>query len=239
MSQNFMKSTFKLLLLLVLLTLGFDSTAQNFYKERVSRDNVLTVGLGPSFAYLDNGGQYRDYKFAINPAFSLALTRKLNSIMELRTTGGIQWISSGGNPPIPIRDKWFFSNASFTAKGPAYFFDVIPSFYLIPFSNHMHRPKVNLYGGAGLGVLHSITKQTKSFSPEETPKRQAMTTGYVPVRAGLSLKIGPYSDIAGEGTMLWTFTDNLDGNVGSNKYGDHLFQAQIVFRRYFIPKSTE
>ena len=234
-----MKSTFKLLFTLLLLTFGFESTAQNFYRERVSRDNVVTLGFGPSFAYLDNGGQYRDYNFAIKPAFSLALTRKLNALMELRTTGGVQWISSGGNPPIVIRDNWYFSNAAFTAKGPAYYFDIIPSFYLIPFTNHMHRTKVNLYGGVGLGVLHAVSKQTKSFSPEEESKKYNITTGYVPVRAGLSLKIGPYSDIAGEGTMLWTFTDNLDGNVGSNRFGDHLFQAQIVFRRYFIPKSTE
>ena len=130
-AENPMNSIFKLLFILLLLTFGFDTTAQNFYKERISRDNVVTFGIGPSFGYLDNGGQYRDYNFAIKPAFSLALTRKLNSLMELRTTGGIQWISSGGNPPIVIRDNWYFSNASFTAKGPAYYFDILPSFYLI------------------------------------------------------------------------------------------------------------
>ncbi len=225
-------------LALFIVTSG-SAVAQNFYKERISRDNILTIGLGPSFVYMDNGGQYRQLDFAIKPAFSLALTNKLTEMVELRATTGIQWISSGGNPPTTLRDEWFFDNASFTAKGQAYYFDVIPSFYLIPFSNHMHRSKVNLYGGAGLGVMHVQTEQTKSFSPEETPTKHQITTGYVPVRAGLSLRIGPYSDLAGEGTMLWTFTDNLDGNVGNNKYGDHLFQAQIVYRRYFIPKGQE
>jgi hypothetical protein len=234
-----MKFISKSLLILLFTAFASRATGQNFYKERVSRDNILTIGMGPSFAYLDNGGQYRSYNFDVKPAFSLALTRKINSVLELRTTGGVQWISSGGNPPIAIRDKWFFKNASFTAKGPVYYFDMIPSFYLIPFSNHMHRSKVNIYGGAGLGVLHAVTKQTKSFSPEEEPRRQNITTGYVPVRAGLSLRISPYADIAGEGTMMWTFSDNLDGNVGSNRFGDHLFQAQIVFRKYFIPKATE
>ena len=212
---------------------------QNFYKERISRDNILTVGIGPSFAYLDNGGQYREYNFAIKPAFSLALTKKLKPGIELRTTTGVQWISSGGNPGTTIRDKWYFANASFTAKGPAYYFDMIPSFYLIPFSNHMDRPQVNLYGGAGLGIMHVVTEQTKSFNQEENPTKHSVSTGYVPVRAGLSLRVGPYSDIAGEGTMLWTFSDNLDGNVGFNRFGDHLFQAQIVFRRYFVPKGME
>lgn len=212
---------------------------QNFYKERISRDNILTIGVGPSFAYLDNGGQYRDWNFEIKPSFSLGLTKKLSPMMELRTTTGVQWISSGGNPPISIRDKWFFDNAAFTAKGQAYFFDMMPSFYLIPYANHMHRSKINLYGGAGLGVMQVFTQQTKSFNSEEEPTRHTVTTGYVPVRAGLSLRLGPYSDLAGEGTMLWTFSDNLDGNVGNNRFGDHLFQAQLVFRRYFVPKTQE
>lgn len=234
-----MITPFKYILILTFCVFTSGVIGQNFYKERISRDNILTFGIGPSFAYLDNGGQYRDMNFAIKPAFSLALTKKLKPGIDLRTTTGIQWISSGGNPSTAIRDKWYFANASFTAKGPAYYFDIIPSFYLIPFSNHMDRSKVNLYGGAGLGVMHVVTEQTKSFSQEETPTQNSITTGYVPVRAGLSLRVGPYSDIAGEGTMLWTFTDNLDGNVGFNRFGDHLFQAQIVFRRYFVPKGME
>jgi len=213
--------------------------SQNFYRERISRDNILTVGIGPSFAYLDNGGQYRDMNFAIKPAFSIALTKKLSPMMELRSTAGFQGISSGGDPGTQLQDSWFFDNASYTAKGTSIYFDMIPSFYLVPFSNHMDRSKVNLYGGVGLGVMHVATKQTKSFSPNEAPSNENVTTGYVPVRAGLSLRIGPYSDLAGEGTMLWTFSDNLDGNVGNNRYGDHLFQAQIVFRRYFVPKSYD
>lgn len=234
-----MKILIKYLVFALFLSISGSISAQNFYKERISRNNILTIGLGPSFAYLDNGGQYRDYNFAIKPAFSLGLTKKLSEIMELRATTGVQWISSGGIPNAVQRDLWDFDNASYTAKGQSYFFDLIPSFYLIPFSNHMHRSKVNLYGGAGLGVMHVSTEQTKSLSPEEAPTQHQITTGYVPVRAGLSLRIGPYSDLAGEGTMLWTFTDNLDGNVGNNRYGDHLFQAQIVLRRYFIPKSKD
>ncbi len=210
--------------------------AQNFYKERISKDNIVTIGFGPSFAYLDNGGQYRDWNFEIKPSVSLALTKKLNPTFDLRTTLGYQYISSGGNPSYAVRDAWYESFSSFTAKGPAYYFDLIPSINLIKFDNHMYRSLFNLYGGFGLGVMHVRTRQTKSFSSEEEPTKHQITTGYVPVRAGLSYKVGPYSDIAGEGTMLLTFTDNLDGNVGFNRFGDHLFQAQLVYRRYFVPK---
>ena len=101
----------------------------------------------------------------------------------------------------------------------------------------MNRSMFNLYGGFGLGVMHSNTLQTKSFSEDEIPTREKITTGYVPIRAGISYTLGAFSDIALEGTMLATFTDNLDGNVGFNRFGDHLLQGQIVFRRYFFSKS--
>lgn len=214
-------------------------SAQNFYKERVSRDNILSIGVGPSFAYLDNGGQYRDLNFEIKPSVSLALTKRLNQIFDLRATSGVQWISSGGNPSIAVRDAWFAEFASFTAKGPAYYFDIMPSMNLIGFGNHMNRSLFNLYSGFGLGIMNVRTQQTKSFNSEEVPTRNQITTGYIPFRAGLSYRIGPYSDIGGEGTLMLTFTDNIDGNIGFNSFGDHLFQAQIVYRRYFIPKTKD
>jgi hypothetical protein len=214
-------------------------SAQNFYKERISRDNILTIGVGPSFTYMDNGGQYRSLNFEIKPSFSLGLTKRLNQTFDLRATAGAQMISSGGNPPTALRDVWFEEFASFTAKGSVYYFDLIPSVNLIRFSNHMDRSLFNLYGGFGLGIMNARTEQKKSFSSEEEPTKNQISTGYVPVRAGLSMRIGPYSDIAGEGTMMWTFTDNLDGNVGNNRFGDHLFQAQIVYRRYFVPKTKD
>ena len=224
---------------LVFILISEGISAQNFYKERISRDNILTIGVGPSFAYMDNGGQYRAFNFEIKPSLSLSLTKRLNSTFDLRTTAGIQWISSGGDPSTAIRDAWFANFASFTAKGQVYFFDMMPSMNLVSFGNHMDRSLFNFYGGLGLGIMNARTKQTKSFSEEEIPTSHEITTGYVPVRAGLSYRIGPYSDIAGEGTMMWTFTDNLDGNVGFNRYGDHLFQAQIVYRRFFIPKNRD
>lgn len=213
--------------------------AQSFYSERVSRDNILSIGFGPSFAYLDNGGQYKNLDFKINPSISLSLAKKLSPTFDLRTTVGYQYISSGGNPDTKARDRWYANYSSFTAKGPVYYFDLIPSINLLRFDNHMYRSMFNVYGGLGLGLLHSKTEQTKSFSSEEVPTKHQITTGYVPVRAGVSYRLGPYSDIAGEGTILWTFTDNLDGNEGFNKFGDHLFQAQIVFRRYFVMKDSD
>lgn len=212
---------------------------QNFYKERISRDNIFSIGVGPSFAYMDNGGQYRAGNFEIKPSISASLIKRLNTRFDLRATAGVQWISSGGNPSTSVTDNWFENFSSFTAVGQSFYFDIMPSMNVVPFANHMNRSRWNLYGGFGIGVMNVSTKQTKSFSENEVPTKEQITTAYIPVRAGLSYRIGPYSDIAGEGTMFFTFTDNLDGNVGFNRYGDHLAQAQIVYRRYFIPKSRD
>ncbi|MEP1956761.1 MAG: hypothetical protein ABJ333_15240 [Algoriphagus sp.] len=200
-----------------------------------SRDNIVSIGVGPSFAYLDNGGQYRSFNFEFKPSVSASLIKRLNDRFEIRATGGVQWISSGGNPSTSVTDIWTSNNSAFTANGSVIYFDVMPSFYVIPFGNHMNRSMFNLYGGLGLGVMHSNTEQTKSFNAEERPVRKKVTTGYVPIRAGLSYSIGPFSDIALEGTMLLSFTDNLDGNIGFNRFdNDILVQGQLVYRRYFF-----
>ncbi|GAA0880660.1 hypothetical protein GCM10009119_36300 [Algoriphagus jejuensis] len=234
-----MKSLVQHISALFLLFCAGNVASQSFYQERISRDNILSIGLGPSFAYLDNGGQYKELNFEIKPSISVALTRKLNPTFDLRTSLGYQYISSGGNPSPDVIEDWIENSASFTAKGPVYYFDVMPSMYIIKFSNHMHRSLFNLYGGFGLGVMHSRTEQTKSFDSEEVPTKYEITTGYIPARAGLTYRLGPYSDIAGEGTMMWTFTDNLDGNEGFNKFGDVLYQFQVVYRHYFVVKNND
>ncbi|UZD22613.1 hypothetical protein PBT90_04165 [Algoriphagus halophytocola] len=223
---------YSFLLLLTICTLQVN--AQNFYKEKQSRDNIVSIGVGPSFIYMDNGGQYRTFNFEFNPSISASLTKRLTDRFDVKATGGMQWISSGGNPSQQVTDYWTANNSSFTANGTAYYFDLMPTVYLVPFGNHMNRSMFNFYFGLGLGVLHANTEQTKSFSEDEVPVREKVTTGYVPIRGGITYTIGAYSDIALEGTMLATFTDNIDGNVGFNKFGDHLLQAQIVYRRYLF-----
>lgn len=229
-----MSTFFKLSSVLFFLCVSMNLSAQSFYKEMQSRDNIVSIGVGPSFTYLDNGGQYRAINFEIKPSISASLTKRLTDRFEIRATGGAQWISSGGDPSDQVTAMWAANNASFTAAGSVYYFDIMPSMYVVPFGNHMNRSMFNFYVGLGLGVMHASTDQTKSFSKDEVPTNEKITTGYVPIRGGISYTLGPFSDIALEGTMLATFTDNLDGNVGFNRFGDHLVQGQIVYRRYFF-----
>lgn len=224
----------QLLILVCLLFGSMNLSAQSFYKEKQSRDNIFSIGVGPSMAYMDNGGQYRTFHFEVKPSVTASLIKRLNDRFDLRASAGMQWISSGGNPTPNITGLWFEKHSAFTVSGPVYYFDLMPSMYLVPFGNHMNRSLFNFYGGVGLGVMHASTEQTKTFDKDEIPTHQTVTTGYVPIRAGLSYSIGPFSDIALEGSLMMTFTDNLDGNVDFNKFGDHLGQAQVVYRRYFF-----
>ncbi|TXE11240.1 outer membrane beta-barrel protein [Algoriphagus aquimarinus] len=224
----------QLLILVCLLFGSMNLSAQSFYKEKQSRDNIFSIGVGPAMAYMDNGGQYSTFHFEVKPSVTASLIKRLNDRFDLRASAGMQWISSGGNPTPNITGLWFEKHSAFTVSGPVYYFDLMPSMYVVPFGNHMNRSLFNFYGGVGLGVMHASTEQTKTFDRDEIPTHHTITTGYVPIRAGLSYSIGPFSDIALEGSLMMTFTDNLDGNVDFNRFGDHLGQAQVVYRRYFF-----
>ncbi|PZX49125.1 hypothetical protein [Algoriphagus chordae] len=229
-----MSTRFKISTFIFFFFASINLSAQSFYKEKNSRDNIVSIGIGPSFAYLDNGGPYRDFSFNIKPSVSLSLTKRLTERFDLRATAGAQWIESTKNASPTVQGIWFENNAAYTAVGAAYYFDVMPSVNLVAFENHMNRSIVNLYGGLGLGVMYSVTDQTKSYSEDAQIYREKLTTAYIPLRAGLSYTLGPYSDIAIESTMMVNFSDNIDGNIGFNKFNDNLIQGQIVYRRYFF-----
>src|SRR5690606_38051667 len=117
-----MSKIFRLLTLVLFLFASISLSAQSFYKERQSRDNIVSIGVGPSFAYMDNGGQYRSFNFELKPSISASLTKRLTDRLDLRATGGVQWISSGGNHNPHVLDIWTANNSSFTAVGSVYYF---------------------------------------------------------------------------------------------------------------------
>ncbi|PRY85741.1 hypothetical protein [Mongoliibacter ruber] len=210
--------------------------AQNFYKEKIPKTEVLSIGIGPSFIYADNGGAYRSFNFPWNPAASISYTKRFHPHWGLKATAGIQWLESGGNPSQKVQDHWNLYGSAFQFSGEAYHADVMPIFYLFPYINHMNRSWVNLYSGLGIGVMHVERKEAFSLEPDAQFTRANVTTGYVPFRAGISFRLGDLSDIALEGTMLFTFSDNIDGNENFNRFGDHLAQAQIVYKRFLARK---
>ncbi|UJP63503.1 hypothetical protein [Mongoliitalea daihaiensis] len=210
--------------------------AQSFYKELTPRTSVLSIGVGPSFIYADNGAQYHQKNFEINPAASIAYILRFHNHWGLQTTTGLQIIESGGTPGLaPIR-RWQETGGAFRFNGLAYFADVMPTFYLMPYFNHMNRPLVNIYVGTGIGIIHVDRKEYFSFDPSEQPSKASITSGYIPVRGGIDLKLSSFSDLSLEGTILFSFSDYLDGNAGYNSFYDHLFQMQIKYKYLFNRK---
>lgn len=211
--------------------------AQNFFKEQIPRRKSFSIGFGPSFGYMDNGGQYRSGKFAVKPTFSGSYYRQLNQRIDLRATLGFQPIESSGTPSADSQAAWTANSAAFTTKGTVYFLDIMPTISIFPVSNQFNRSKFNFFGGLGLGVLQSTTKQTKTFDPNEIPVSHSLRSFYIPIRTGISFRLGAYSDISGEIAYFWTLTDMLEGNASTNSYNDQLIQGLVTYRRYLLPKS--
>ena len=209
------------------------SFGQSFYKYRIPKTDVFSVGIGPSFIYSDNAGDFTTFTFEWNPSLTASYTKRLSSQFGIQTSLGLQQLVTNGSTNPGILALWERSGSAVRFRGTAIFADVVPILYVIPYKNHFERPQVNLYGGLGIGVMHVF--QTKFFSMNsDAPKSKGnISTGYIPLRGGISFKVGALTDIALEGTALFTFSDNLDGNANYNSYNDFLAQAQVTYKRFF------
>ncbi|HLW19598.1 MAG TPA: hypothetical protein VKX33_04710 [Cyclobacteriaceae bacterium] len=223
-------------LIVGLLFLSHLTVAQNFYKDIIPRVNNLYIGVGPSFMYADNGGGLRNSQFKIRPATTIAYGRKINSFLELKGSFGYQMLESQdpGYYNDEVLRRWIEAGQAVGMKGNGYYFDLMPAFNL-PVERHIDRKNVNIYAGIGLGVMLVRKEEVKIINNVPTVEKKTLSLAYIPIRGGISYRIGPHSDLALEGTMMATFSDEIDGNVGFNRFNDHLFQGQIVFKRYLSP----
>ncbi|MFD2202875.1 hypothetical protein [Shivajiella indica] len=213
--------------------------AQNFYKERNPRNTFLSFGVGPSIIYAETGGQYNKLDFDFKPALSFSYAKKINPLINLQATAGLQWIGSGGNPPEEAYNQWIASESALSFSGRAYYLDVMPVMNIIPFSHHMQRNYLNFYGGLGIGVMQINTKRYYTLEENSREYIANFPTAYIPVRAGMSYRIGDYYDLSLEGGMLLTFSDDIDGNQNWNAFNDHLLQIQVVLKKYLATKSPK
>lgn len=223
-------------LLVGLLLLSHLTVAQNFQKEIIPRLNHVYVGIGPSFMYADNAGGVRSSQFKIRPAASFAYGREVTPFMDVRGTFGFQMLES--QDPSYYQDsvlrRWIATDQALGIKGNAFYFDLMPIFHL-PVDRHINRGNLNIYAGVGIGVMLVDKEEARVINSTPTTEHRSMSLFYVPVRGGVSYRIGDHGDLALEGTVLATFSDDIDGNIGFNKFNDHLFQAQIVYKRYLSP----
>jgi hypothetical protein len=221
------------LFLAIALNLG-SASGQNFYKEKVSRNNFLQAGIGLGALYSDNAGYFGNLDFLLRPGLSISYGQKFHENFDIRANLGYQRTRGQflDYYPTQILEIWRASDQAISSKNHMLFLDVIPSLYLFGSDNHTKRSKINAYGGIGLGLLMNF-KTTINFDLNTNFKTQAV--GYVPVKVGTSYRFDLYTDIALEGTVMFTFSDDLDGNVGYNRFNDFPFMGQIVIRRYLDP----
>ena len=236
LSKLGIKTWLCLCLAISLTSSGNHLLAQNFYKERSGRNQTLGAGIGPGFIFADNGGIYRDFNFALKPALSAHYGRRINSFWQLRATAGIQGLRSGGEYPVDVLQVWDVRKSAFRFSGTALYADVMPMIQLFPFVNHMDRPTFNWYGGIGIGILQASTTLYYNMSQNSPSRKQRLLTASFPVRSGVSYRLGDFGDISLEGSLLLTMTDQVDGNSGYNKFGDHLINIQLQYTRYLKVK---
>jgi len=225
----------------LVLIISYNTSAQNFFREKNRRDNSFGLGIGPSFIYADNGGQYSILNFKWRPSFSLVYDKRLSPHMAFRTTGGTQWISSWDKPLPSLVERWKKNEDAVSFRGNLYFVDVMPYFNLLPDFHHMIRPEFNIYTGLGFGVMLSSTNQKFALEDQAPDSRSEILTPYIPFRGGLNFKTADFWDISLEGTILMTFTDKIDGNTSTHTQNDIPFQIQIIVRKYLnqLVKSSQ
>ncbi|WP_155906952.1 hypothetical protein [Lunatimonas lonarensis] len=210
------------------------SHGQSFYKEKIPRENYLQAGFGPSFMYADNGGSLARLDFNVRPSLSVSYARSINSHVDLRTTFGYQFYKSREMSYYNsnIIDGWVQREQAVEASSNIIFADVMPTFNLFQQDGHAYRNQINLYGGAGLGILMAINRETMVKNHATYIENKIRSSVYLPVRGGICYKLDLYSDLAFEAGFLVSFSDKIDGLNQYNAFTDILFQGQIVYRRY-------
>lgn len=224
-------------ILLVAVLISGETFGQNFHREKVSRNTYYQIGLGPSMMYADNAGSIRNFENLIRPSLSMAGGKKILPFLDVRATVGYQYYQSQsrdyfGNTVLEI---WSILDKAVETQSNAVFMDLMPVIHLMPFQNHALRKKIDLYGGAGLGFVASMNQEYRLKNEHLFKENKVRTSVYVPLRGGISYKLGLYSDISLEGTLILTFSDLMVGNDGHNRFNDHYLQGQVVYRRYLDP----
>lgn len=208
------------------------SYAQNFYKNNIAPKNQITLGSGPSVMYSNTGGRLRTLGFKILPSLTAAYSYQVHPHISLRGSGGVQWIQSNLEVSEEAKEKWGQANQAFAFQGQTYYMDVMPLFQLFP-ARHLSYG-FNIYAGIGLGIMHANTNQHKYTEHGIATFRRPITTTYAPFRGALGKKINESWELILEGSLMVTFSDDMDGNTGKKFFkNDHLAQGQIMVKRYY------
>jgi hypothetical protein len=214
--------------------LAFNTTnAQNFGYETMERPWSAELGIGPGWMYADNVGSLRGVGFSISPVGSIALSKRLTAPLSIRGTLGVQGLRGNLDTDMERRVELGEEGNAYDFIGQAYYFDVAPVFRLFRTRELVHRSKFNIYASAGIGGMGIVSTNNIMIDGESVRRDNNMIIPYIPVRAGISYRFRPLWDLALEGSVLLTFSDEIDGHAGGNRFDDHLMNVQVKVRKFF------
>ncbi|MFC4874636.1 hypothetical protein [Negadavirga shengliensis] len=236
-----MKSLFSYIgLTITLFLVSYQLSAQDFYKEKIPRNYYYQGGIGLGTMYADNGGSIRMFNVKVRPSLSGAVGRKISRLVDLKTYMGYQNFQSQDidyfNPNVV--NLWKEWGQAVESRGNVFYMDLMPTVNLFKSNSHTDRKDFNLYMGTGLGVLINFSNETRLENENRVTTSHDHFAAYIPVRGGISYRLDIYSDIAIEGSLMFTFSDHLDGNEGFNRFNDHLLNGQIIYRRYILSRKS-
>src|SRR5688572_12495770 len=106
-----------------------------FCLKSSAQGDHLSLGIGPSMVYADNNsGVYKEFRFRVRPAVTLAVSKQLSESLALRGTLGVQIFDSGEYDFSYSKriSNWGNKDQAFEFKGTGYFADFLPVFTTNP-----------------------------------------------------------------------------------------------------------
>jgi hypothetical protein len=215
-----MTSSFRLLVLVSLLTNATAALSQSFYAIRKERSLIGYVGAGSATYFGELSppkNSITPFKYGLNVGLEHFLTNRISARAEAT------WFQISGSDANAL-ETTKPRNLSFTSNCVEA--NVAGTLNLLPNGRRFYqRQAINFYGFLGIGFVYANPKteyngQMVALQPLETEGvHYSRVHLVIPFGGGMKLKMGPFFNLAIEGGMRKTFTDYLD-DVSSRNYPD-------------------
>lgn len=208
------------IILLVLALMPEWAAAQSFYSVRRERNLILTGGIGTTnyFGDLVNPGTWGKTRYDIVVGAEYYLGRRISVRSELayfRLTGND---AQADDDRVERNLSFFSGNLELSATGTVSLLKMRERYY--------QRPKLNLYGFGGIGLLY-MNPRAENQDGEKITLKPLMTENVdyariqpvIPLGLGIKYMPHPFYNVIVEAGYRFTFTDYLD-DVSSTRYVD-------------------
>lgn len=215
-----MRSSFRFIVVAVLLANATTALSQSFYAIRRERSLIGYVGVGSANYYGELTAPdtfFGTVKYGLNVGLEHFLTNRISTRAE------VNWFQISGNDADAPESRRI-RNLNFTSNNVEA--SIQGTFNLLPNGRRFYqRQMINFYGFVGIGLLYMNPKTEYNGSLVALQPLQTEGVKYskfqpvIPFGGGMKLKVGPFFNIAFEGGLRKTFTDYMD-DVSSKTYPD-------------------